>query len=112
MKSEEPSHDNPEATPPPPVEMEINGVLDLHGFRPKDVQSVVEEYLIECRERGLLEVRVIHGKGRGELRRTVEHLVSRLEWVERYAVATAYFGGWGATMVYLKPRAKGSDDVG
>ena len=52
---------------PEPVELPINGVLDLHTFRPADVEDLVPTYLEECRRRGILQVRVIHGKGTGAL---------------------------------------------
>ncbi len=86
-----------------PMELPIDGVLDLHTFRPQDVKVVLVEYLSACREKGILEVRVIHGRGIGQLRRTVHVLLGRMPEVERYAVAGEYYGGSGATMVRLKP---------
>jgi DNA-nicking Smr family endonuclease len=88
-----------------PFELPIDGVLDLHTFRPQDVKEVLIEYLAECRKRGLLEVRVIHGKGIGQLRQTVHTLLARLPEVASYAQASEAFGGWGATMVHLRPLA-------
>ena len=85
-----------------PVELPVDGVLDLHGFRPCDVKEVVLDYLDLCRARGILEVRVVHGKGMGQLRQTVHALLSRHQHVERFAIATEPFGGAGATIVYLK----------
>ena len=90
-----------------PFEFPIDGVLDLHTFRPQDVKEVLLEYLIECRSRGILEVRVIHGKGIGELRRTVHTLLSRVPEVESFAEASELFGGWGATIVHLRAGASG-----
>ncbi len=84
-----------------PVPVPVNGVLDLHGFRPQDAASVVTEHLSECHSRGLREVRVIHGKGIGELRRTVRHCLERHPLVESFADATPPFGGHGATIVRL-----------
>ncbi|MCX8155092.1 MAG: Smr/MutS family protein [Verrucomicrobiae bacterium] len=87
------------------VEWPIDGVLDLHSFRPQDVADVLQHYLAECRARGILEVRVIHGKGQGVLCRTVHAQLNRLPEVERFALATPSFGGHGATIVHLKPQA-------
>ena len=88
------------------VQLPVDGVLDLHGFRPRDVKGVVLDYLELCRERGIWEVRVVHGKGIGQLRQTVHALLARHPDVERFAIATEYYGGAGATIVCLK-RAEG-----
>jgi DNA-nicking Smr family endonuclease len=87
-----------------PFAYPITGELDLHAFAPRDVVSVVEEYLLACRERGLLEVRVIHGRGKGVQRAEVRRLLSRLEYVLDFADALPVSGGWGATTVRLSPR--------
>jgi DNA-nicking Smr family endonuclease len=86
-----------------PVELPIDGVLDLHTFRPSDVKEVVVSYLEACRARGILEVRVVHGKGIGQLRQTVHALLARLPWVASYAIAGEAYGGTGATLVNLQP---------
>lgn len=90
---------------PEPVELPIDGVLDLHTVRPRDVRDVVPEYLAVCRERGILEVRIIHGKGDGTLRRTVHALLERDAGVVRFGLAGADAGGWGATLVSLAPQS-------
>lgn len=86
-----------------PLEMPIDGVLDLHTFRPQDVKDLVPEYLAACRAKGILEVRVIHGKGIGVLCRTVHAILGRMPMVASFALATESFGGHGATIVRLKP---------
>lgn len=86
-----------------PLPLPIDGVLDLHTFRPPEVKDVVTEYLAECRARGILRVRIIHGKGIGNLRRTVQALLERDPAVAEFHPASAHFGGWGATIVQLKP---------
>ena len=64
---------------------------------------LLTEYFMAYRERGIIEVRVIHGKGIGELRRTVHVLRGRMPDVDRYALAGEHYGGSGATLVRLKP---------
>jgi dsDNA-specific endonuclease/ATPase MutS2 len=88
-----------------PIELPIDGVLDLHTFHPRDVKELVPDYLAECRERGILEVRIIHGKGTGALRRTVHAVLSRLPEVASFGLAMETAGGWGATIVTLYPPA-------
>lgn len=79
----------------------IEESIDLHGFQPRDIPSVVEEYLLEAHARGFREVRLIHGRGTGFQRQRVQQLLSRHPLVERFADAPAYLGGWGATLVWL-----------
>ena len=55
----------------------IEGVLDLHTFNPSDIKSVVEEYVTAAWERGLREVRLIHGRGRGIQRGIVQQVLER-----------------------------------
>jgi DNA-nicking Smr family endonuclease len=95
--------DPPEEHEPPPIELSIDGVLDLHTFSPKVLGDLVPEYLEACRQRGILRVRIIHGKGIGNLRRTVHALLGRQPGVISFALASAAFGGWGATVVHLQP---------
>ena len=86
-----------------PVALPIDGTLDLHTFSPREVRTLVPDYLAACRERGILQVRIIHGKGTGALRRTVHALLSRLEEVATFSTASEDAGGWGATLVSLRP---------
>jgi DNA-nicking Smr family endonuclease len=84
----------------------ITGELDLHTFRPKDLNDVLREYLKECRARGILEVRVVHGKGRGQILRSVHAILSRIPDVLSFALASPAFGGPGATFVRLRPEGQ------
>lgn len=86
-----------------PMELPIDGMLDLHTFRPRDIKDLLPDYLEACREKGILEVRVVHGKGIGQLRQTVHAILRRLPNIESYAIAGEHYGGTGATMVRLKP---------
>lgn len=90
-----------------PVELPIDGVLDLHTFRPADVKDLLPEYLEECRRRGILTVRVIHGKGTGMLREIVHSLLKRLPQVASFRLAGEDAGSWGATVVTLSPDVQG-----
>jgi DNA-nicking Smr family endonuclease len=86
-----------------PTDLPIDGVLDLHTFRPQDVKDLVSDYLAVCRERGILRVRIIHGKGVGTLRRTVHAILTRHPAVVSFTLDHPQFGGWGATLVQLRP---------
>jgi dsDNA-specific endonuclease/ATPase MutS2 len=77
-------------------------VLDLHTFRPRDVWEVVTDYIEECRRRGIRRIRIVHGKGIGQLRQTVHALLKTHPEVESFRLAGEAFGGWGATMVDLR----------
>jgi DNA-nicking Smr family endonuclease len=85
-----------------PIDFPVDGILDLHTFRPHEVKELIPEYLAVCRSKGLLQVRIIHGKGSGALRRTVQSLLQRLPEVEGFRPAGEEAGGWGATVVKLK----------
>ena len=87
---------------PEPVEIPIDGVLDLHTFAPEDVSSLVEEYIRVCHEKGIHDVRIIHGKGKGVLRRTVHARLERDPRVLGFELDTGS-SGWGATLVRLRP---------
>lgn len=89
------------------IEQPINGVLDLHTFQPGEVKDLVPEYLAECRKRGILQVRIIHGKGIGALRRTVLSILEKLPYVDSIKTAGEDAGGWGATIVTLRMQERG-----
>lgn len=86
-----------------PIDVPITGELDLHSFAPRDIPSLVEEYVRACREKGLLLVRLIHGRGKGVQRAEVRRVLRRLESVASFADAPPASGGWGATLVELRP---------
>jgi DNA-nicking Smr family endonuclease len=87
-----------------PVELPIGEELDLHTFSPRDVPSVVEEYVRACREKGILDVRIVHGRGKGVQRAVVRRLLAGLEGVVSFEDAPPISGGWGATLARLTPR--------
>ncbi len=95
--------DNCDAPFSDPVVLPLEDVIDLHSFQPKDIPSVVEEYLEQCREAGILDVRIIHGRGKGVQRNIVRSLLQKHPAVVSFQEAPAEAGGWGATLVVLKP---------
>jgi DNA-nicking Smr family endonuclease len=95
------------SAPDDPLELPIDGTLDLHAFDPREVKPLVNDYLDACRGRGIGEVRIIHGKGMGALRETVHALLRKREDVASFALAGEDRGGWGATVVHLKDTKAG-----
>ena len=87
---------------PEPIELEITDVLDLHSFPPREVPSIVREYLDAAYERGLRRLRIVHGRGVGVQRNTVRTLLGRDPRVTAFGDADASGGGWGATWVEME----------
>lgn len=84
------------------VEFEITDVLDLHTFRPSEVKHVVRDYLDLAYEKGLRELRIIHGKGVGVQRQTVRKVLERDPRVTAFGNPPGEAGGWGATWVQME----------
>lgn len=85
-----------------PVEVPLNGILDLHAFQPREALAAVDATIEACIEKGIFDLRVIHGKGRGVLRNQVTAFLSAHPSVASYQTAPIDAGGWGATLVRLK----------
>lgn len=99
------SHSAPEehdAGEPTVVVLPITDVLDLHSFPPREVRDVVVDYLEAAHERGLRELRIIHGRGIGVQRKSVQSILARHPLVVSFRDAPPDAGGWGATLVELK----------
>jgi DNA-nicking Smr family endonuclease len=87
---------------PEPIQLPIDGVLDLHTFSPKEVADLLEDYVAECLKMGIYDLRIIHGKGKGILRDRVRVILARHPMVESFSEAPLEAGGWGATLVRLR----------
>lgn len=85
-----------------PIQLPIDGVLDLHTFKPRDLKELIPDYLDACRRQKIFQVRIIHGKGIGALRRTVHSILSRHPDVVSFTLDHPEYGGWGATLVKLR----------
>ncbi len=92
---------DPPAEDQAPIELPIDGVLDLHTFSPKEVKDLVAEYIGECVRLGLTEIRIIHGKGTGTLKAIVHGILKKDPRVVSFKDAGLDAGGWGATLVRL-----------
>jgi DNA-nicking Smr family endonuclease len=86
----------------PAVKIPINGILDLHTFAPREVKDLINDYIEECLQAGLSDIRIIHGKGKGILRDRVYSILKRHSMVESFVQAPLEAGGWGAVLVKLK----------
>ncbi len=84
-----------------PVILPVDGILDLHTFLPEDVPSLIDEYLRVCFDKGIHDVRIIHGKGKGVMLHTVRALLARHPMVLTYG-PDYDTGNWGVTLVTLK----------
>lgn len=78
----------------------IEDYIDLHTFAPRDVASVVEEYINAAHEAGLREVRVIHGRGKGIQRGIVQQMLEQHPLVVEFW--DAYETHLGATVARLR----------
>jgi DNA-nicking Smr family endonuclease len=95
MKTPDPPFDQPVVLP-------VEDSIDLHAFQPRDIPSVVEEYLEQCKQADFREIRIVHGKGIGVQRTIVRSVLEKHPAVESYYDAPSQAGGWGATIVLLK----------
>ena len=86
-----------------PVTMPIEDVLDLHTFQPGEVADLLNSYFEACIEQGIYSVRIVHGKGKGILKQRVQTLLAKNPLVIAFGDAPPEAGGWGATLVSLKP---------
>jgi dsDNA-specific endonuclease/ATPase MutS2 len=102
---DEPDDDAPFEAPEV-IAVPITDELDLHPFQPREVGSLVAEYLDEAHRLGFTRVRLVHGKGIGNLRRTVHATLDRHPAVSHYQLADERAGSWGATLVDLRPRSR------
>ena len=87
-----------------PVKIPIEDILDLHTFRPKDLPDLLVDYFEACIDEGIYFVRIVHGKGRGILKKRVQGLLKKNSLVKSFQDAPAEAGGWGATLVELKSK--------
>jgi DNA-nicking Smr family endonuclease len=87
------------------VHIPITGELDLHTFAPSETKQLLDAYFEACLAKGILQVRVIHGKGTGTLRETVHAYLRRSPLVARFHLGDETSGSWGATIVDLRPAA-------
>jgi DNA-nicking Smr family endonuclease len=84
-----------------PIEIPIDGVLDLHTFNPREVKPLLYDYIDACREKEIFSLRIIHGKGTGVLKKRVQGILKSHPDVVSFTDAPSQTGGWGATLVEL-----------
>ncbi len=87
---------------PQPIVVPIEDSIDLHTFRPKEVPDLLMDYFLACIEMNIFSVRVIHGKGKGILRKRVHGVLKKNKLVKSFKSAPHEAGSWGATLVELK----------
>jgi dsDNA-specific endonuclease/ATPase MutS2 len=82
-----------------PVRVPIEPEIDLHAFAPRDIPSLVEEYVEAAAAAGFREVRIVHGRGRGVQRGIVQAALDRHPRVIEFRDDTA--SHLGATIAVL-----------
>lgn len=87
-----------------PIRIPIEDSIDLHTFSPREIPSLLEEYLQECIHAGIYEVKIIHGKGMGIQRQRVHSFLEKSSLVQSFTPAPPTSGGWGATVAILRRR--------
>ena len=85
-----------------PVKIPIEDVLDLHTFKPKEIPDLLDDYFSACIEACIFSVRIIHGKGKGILKKRVHSVLKISPMVKSFKNAPPEAGGWGATVVELQ----------
>ena len=60
-----------------PFKVPIEAELDLHAFEPRDIPGVVADYVDAAAEAGIVEVRLVHGRGLGVQRGIVQAALER-----------------------------------
>ena len=85
-----------------PIPLPVTGELNLHTFRPSDLRELIPAYLHDYAAIGINEIRIIHGKGTGTLRTTVQALLRRSRLVRSFRLGNETSGSWGATLVTLR----------
>ncbi len=83
------------------IHIPIDGILDLHTFNPMEIHDLLKEYIDACLKKGIYEVRIIHGKGKGILRDKAHSILKRHPLVMDFSIDPGA-SGWGATIVLLK----------
>ena len=87
-----------------PIKIPIEDILDLHTFQPRDIPGLLDDYFAACIEKQIYSVRIVHGKGKGILKKRVQELLNKNPMVLSFKSAPYDAGGWGATLVELKGR--------
>jgi len=85
-------------------ELPIDGTLDLHTFSPRDIKELIPAYIDACREKNIMQLRIIHGKGKGVLRDIVRGVLEKHPAVLSFRHESGTGGSWGATVVDLRER--------
>ena len=83
-----------------PVRIPIEPEIDLHAFSPRDIPSIVDEYVRAAAAAGIVEVRLVHGRGRGVQRGVVQAVLDRHPLVAEFWDDTA--AHLGATIARLR----------
>jgi DNA-nicking Smr family endonuclease len=87
-----------------PVDIPIEHELDLHTFHPRDIPAVVVEFVSAAKAAGLVEIRLVHGRGRGVQRGIVQAVLeSQPDVAEFWDDPRSHLGATIARLAHLPP---------
>ena len=75
--------------------------LDIRGEKPEEAEFEVIKFIDNAYSSGLVRIEILHGKGTGILKKTVQDILKNHELVKNYYFAPIQFGGDGITIAEL-----------
>jgi DNA mismatch repair protein MutS2 len=92
----------------PETEEVLAREIDIRGRTAREGLEEIERYVDRAAIAGVPEIRIIHGKGKGILKREIEAFLRDCPLVESFRTGEPREGGWGATIVRVRSAQVGA----